>query len=126
MIPRAHFLPRSPADESAPSHLRRWLTAFALAARVALITLLLALCALLLGACRSAPKPLPEFTAVRVQNEETIRRVDKFSEQNRETREQTKKASDAQKQETEALLKSSSALQTARKMLAELLNEDEK
>lgn len=78
----------------------------------------------LFTSCSNTPPPLPEYKAVRIQNEETKKRIDTFSEHNERTIKKTKEASDAQKKESEAITKSKTALETARDRLKELLNED--
>lgn len=83
--------------------------------------LLISLAALALGACESAPikvGPRPDIKAFRVQNETTKKEIRSFSETNKKTQVHVKKVQEEAVQEA-------TALQTARKYLAELLGEDQ-
>jgi hypothetical protein len=86
------------------------------------VTRILAIvCALALGACESVSTdlgPRPDIKAVRVQNQETIKQTQSFQESNQRTRAHIKRIQDEAVQEE-------SALETAKKYLDELLNDDD-
>lgn len=77
-------------------------------------------CAILLGACESVSTdlgPRPDIKAIRVQNETTIKHTKSFQESNQKTRVHIKRIQDEAVQEE-------TALETAKKYLDELINDE--
>jgi hypothetical protein len=82
--------------------------------------LAIACCAMLLGACESVSTdlgPRPDIKAIRIQNETTIKHTKSFQESNQRTRVHIKRIQ-------EEAVEEQTALETAKKYLDELINDD--